>query len=237
MHDHVVHAGPGRQAIHLDQRIEGIDEQDVSRATVRRERRIVHLHGLVVIEELRARRLRHGELRGDAGGQARRGDRADRAEHAVAVGLHQLVEKRAELHHRVFHFALGGVLDGLFRRIAGVFDELRDFDGVPEKYRRHLRDVVDGARAAAQVATVHVREAGLASRTDLQRKPHVARADAFHVAALLDHGQQDVVPLVEQWKFVADFFELQRNRLRVLHLCHWICFSLGMEFVRLSGSA
>ena len=70
-----------------------------------------------------------------------------------------------------------------------VFDELGDFHGVPEKYRRDLRDVVNGAGAAAQIAAVHIREAGFASRTNLQRKPHVARADAFHVAALLDHGQ------------------------------------------------
>ena len=94
-------------------------------------------------------------------GQAAGGDRADRAEHAVAVGLHHFVEKRAELHHRVFHFALGGVLDGFVGRVAGVFDELGDFDGVAEKYRRHLRDVVDGSGAAAEVAAVHVREAGL----------------------------------------------------------------------------
>ena len=106
--------------------------------------------------------------------------------------------------------------------LRGVFDELGDFHGVPEKYRRDLRDVVDGAGAAAQVAAVHIGEAGFASGTDLQRKPHVARADFFHVAALLDHGEQDVVPLVEQRKFVAHFFQLQRDGLCVLHLCHWL---------------
>ena len=37
-----------------------------------------------------------------------------------------------------------------------------------------------------------------------------------------------VVPLVEQRKFVADFFQLQRNRLRVLHLCHVIGFPFGV---------
>jgi len=174
VHDEIVGARAGRQPVHLNERVERIDEEDVGRATIGGERRVVHLHGLVVVEKLRAGRLRHVELRGDSGGQTAGGDRGDRAEDAVAVRLHHFVEKRSELHHRVFHFALGGVLDGLFRRIAGVFDELGDFDGVPEKYRRDLRDVVDGARAAAQVAAVHVGKAGLASRTDLQRKPHVA---------------------------------------------------------------
>jgi len=108
------------------------------------------------------------------------------------------------LRHRVFHFALRGVLEGLVRRVGGVFDELRDFDCVPEKHRRHLRDVACGSRTLANVAADQVREVGLASRTELQRKPHVARADAFHVATLLDHSQQDVVPLVKQRKLIAD---------------------------------
>jgi hypothetical protein len=206
----------------LDERIEWIDEQDVRRAAIGRERRVVHLHRLVVVEKLRAGRLGHPELRRHAAGQAARGDRTHRAEHAVAVGLHHLVQERAELRHRVFHFALGRILDRLLRRIRRVLHELRDFHGVPEKYRSHLRHVVDGSRAAAQVAAVHVRQAGLAPRTNLQRKPHVPRADAFHVAALLDHRQQDVVPLVEQRQLVPHLLQLQRNRLRILHLCHGV---------------
>ena len=118
MNDHVVRGGAARQRVHLNQRIERIDEQDVRRAAIRGERRVVHLHGLVVIEKLRAGRLRHRELRGHAGRQAAGGDGADRAEHAVAVRLHHFVEERTELRHRVFHFALGGVLDGFFGSIA-----------------------------------------------------------------------------------------------------------------------
>ena len=231
MHDHVVHAGAGRQRIHLQQRIERIDQQHVRRSAIGGQRGVVNLHGLVVIEKLRAGRLGHPELRGDSRGQSGGGDRADRAQHAVAVGLHHLVEKRAELRHGVFHFALGGVLDGFLRRIRGVFHQLGDFHGVPEKYRRHLGHVVERAGTAAQVAAVHIGQAGLASWTNLQRQPHVARADAFNVAALLDHGQQDVVALVKQRKLVADFFELQRDGLCILHLCHGLNFSLGMDFV------
>jgi hypothetical protein len=78
--------------------------------------------------------------------------RYERAEHAVAVCVHHLVEKRTELHHRVFHFALGSVLDGFVGRVAGVFDELRDFDRVLGKYQRHLRDVVGGSGTAAELA-------------------------------------------------------------------------------------
>ena len=46
------------------------------------------------------------------------------------------------------------------------------------------------------------------------------RADALHVAALLNHSQQDVVALIEKWEFVPHFLKLQRNGLCVLHLCH-----------------
>ncbi len=70
----------------------------------------------------------------------------------------------------------------------------------------------------------------------MQRQAHVSRADAFHVAALLDHGQQDVVALVQQRKLVPDFFQLQRNRLRILHLCHVIEFSLGLTILTARNS-
>ena len=42
----------------------------------------------------------------------------------------------------------------------------------------------------------------------------------FDVAALLDHGEKDVVPFVKQREFVANLFELERDGLCVLHLCH-----------------
>jgi len=54
----------------------------------------------------------------------------------------------------------------------------------------------------------------------LQREAHVAGADAFDVAALLDHGEQDVIAFVKKREFVADLFELERDGLCVLHLCH-----------------
>ena len=101
-----------------------------------------------------------------------------------------------------------------------------------KKIGRDLRDVVDRAGAAAQIAAVHVGEAGFASGTNLQRQAHVARADAFDVAALLDHGEQDVVALVEQRKFVADLFELQRDGLRILHLCHGGVSVVGFELAQ-----
>ncbi|MFY9527881.1 MAG: hypothetical protein WBC04_13235 [Candidatus Acidiferrales bacterium] len=131
-----------------------------------------------------------------------------------------LSRKGAELRHRVFHFTLGCILDGLLRCIRGVLDELGDFDGVAEKDGGDLRHIVGGARAAAQVAAVHVGKTCFASGTNLQREPHVAGGNSFDVAALLDHGQQDVVPLVKQREFVPDLFQLQRDRLRILHLCH-----------------
>src|SRR5215469_1583865 len=48
--------------------------------------------------------------------------------------------------------------------------------------------------------------------------------------ALLDHRQQDIVTLVKQRKFVANIFQLQGDRLCVLHLCHVSEFSIGMEW-------
>ena len=161
-----------------------------------------------------------------------RRDRVDRAEHAVAVGLHHFVEESAELCHCVFHFALGGVLDRFLGRVRSVLDELGDFDGVAEKYGRHLRDVVHGAGTAAQITAVHIGEACFASGTNLQREAHVARADAFDIAALLDHGEQDVVAFVEERKFVANFFELQCDGLRILHLCHGGVSVVGFELAQ-----
>jgi hypothetical protein len=131
-----------------------------------------------------------------------------------------------------FYFTLGGVLDGFLGRVGCVLDELGDFDGVAEKYGRHLRDVVDGAGTAAQIAAVHIGETCFASGTNLQREAHVARADAFDIAALLDHGEQDVVAFVEERKFVADFFELQCDGLRILHLCHGGVSVVGFEVAR-----
>jgi hypothetical protein len=93
------------------------------------------------------------------------------------------------LRHRIFHFALGGVFDGFFGSVRSVFDELGHFHGVPEEYRSHLRHVVNGSGAAAQVAAVHICETGFASGANLQRKAHVTGADAFNISALLNHGQ------------------------------------------------
>ncbi|MDR3720222.1 MAG: hypothetical protein P4L00_01370, partial [Candidatus Acidoferrales bacterium] len=67
MDDHIGRRGAARQRVHLDQRIERIHEQDVGRAAIGGERRVVHFDGLVVVKKLRAGRLGHRELRGDAG--------------------------------------------------------------------------------------------------------------------------------------------------------------------------
>src|SRR2546427_10860200 len=139
----------------------------------------------------------------------------DRAEDAVAGGLHQLVEERAELFHSVGDFALGRVFHGLLARVRGVLDEFGDFNGEAEENRRDRRHVVEGAGAAAEVAAVGVVAAGFASGIDLQGQTHGAAADFFDVAALLDHGEQDVVALVEQRDFVAHLFELQSNYVGV----------------------
>jgi len=110
--------------------------------------------------------------------------------------------------HVVFHFALRGVLDGLLGRVRGIFDQLRNFYRVAEEDRRHLRDVVGCSRTAAEIAAVEIGEAGFASRTNLKWKPHVARADAFDVASLLNHGEKNVVAFVKERKFVPHLFKL-----------------------------
>jgi hypothetical protein len=217
VNDHVVRGGTGGNCVNRDRAAEWIDGGNVARAAIRGERGIVDLNRLIVIHEDRTRRLGHRER----GGR----DRVDRAEHAVAIGLHHFVEEGAKLRHRVFHFTLGGVLDRFLGRVRGVLDELGDFYGVAEKYGRHLRDVVDRAGTAAQIA----------SGTNLQREAHVARADAFDIAALLDHGEQDVVAFVEERKFVADFFELQCDGLRILHLCHGGVSVVGFELAQASA--
>ena len=110
--------------------------------------------------------------------------------------------------------------EGIDCRDVGRHARLRNFHRVAEENRRHLRDVVGGSRTAAKIAAVEIGEAGFASRTDLKRKPHVARADAFHVTSLLNHGEKNVVAFVEERKFVPHLFELQRDCLRILHLWH-----------------
>src|SRR5205807_5651791 len=106
---------------------------------------------------------------------------ADAAEDAVAGGLHQLVEERAELLHAVGDFALGGIFDGAFAAGGGVFDQLRDFNREAEENRRDLRDVIRRAGAAAEVAAVGVVRAGFAAGIDLQRQAHVAARNFLHV--------------------------------------------------------
>ena len=146
----------------------------------------------------------------------------DRAQHAVAGGLNQFVEERAELFHAVGDFALHGIFDGFFARVGGVFDELGDFHREAEKYRRNCGDVVRGARAAAQIAAVGVVASGFAAGIYLQRK-RMARAGNFlDVAALLDHGEQNVVALVEQGHFVAHLFQLQRDAFANLTWLAWL---------------
>jgi hypothetical protein len=159
VNDHVVRGGAGRNRVNSNRAGEWIDGGDVAGAAIRGKRGVVDLDRLVVINEDGTWRLSHCE-RG-------RSDRVDRAEHAVAIGLHHFVEESAELRHRIFHFALGGVLDRFLGRVRSVLDELGDFDGVAEKYGRHLRHVVDGAGTAAQIAAVHIGETCFASGTDL----------------------------------------------------------------------
>ena len=91
------------------------------------ERRVVNLNRLAGIDERSA--VGHGHREGGAG------DRADRAEHAVAGSLHQLVEERAKLLHALRDFALGGVFDGALAAGGHVFDELGDFDREAEENR------------------------------------------------------------------------------------------------------
>jgi hypothetical protein len=206
-------------------RADGIGGGHVASAAVGGQGGVVDLHGLPDIDERSA--VGHGHR------ERRAGDGVDGAEHAVARGLHQLVEKRAELFHAVGHFTLGGVFDGALAAGGGVFDQLRDFNREAEENRRDLRDVVRRAGAAAQVAAVRVVGAGFASRVDLQGQAHIAAGNLLHVAALLDHGEQNVVALVEQGHFVAHLLELQRDDIRVC-LCWHLFFSLGL--LRWEGS-
>src|SRR5207237_6715104 len=53
-----------------------------------------------------------------------------------------------------------------------------------------------------------------------------ARRYRFRIAALLDHGKQDVVPFVEQGNLVPHLFQLQCNYARV-SLCSQFVFSLA----------
>src|SRR6267378_4930767 len=198
-------------------RVDGIGGGNVARATVGGQRGVVDLHGLPDVDERGA--IGHGHGEGGAG------DGVDGAEHAVAGGLHQLVEKRAELFHAVGDFALCSVFDGAFAAGGGVFNQLRNFNREAEENRRDLRDVVGRAGAAPEIAAVRVVRAGFASRVDLQGQAHVAAGNFLHVAALLDHGEQNVVALVEQGHFVAHLFELQRDDIRVC-LCWHLFFSL-----------
>jgi hypothetical protein len=61
----------------------------------------------------------------------------------------------------------------------------------------------------------------------LEWKTHGAAGDFFDVAALLDHGKQDIVALVEERDFVTDFFELECNGLGIGHGWHGVWFSFG----------
>jgi hypothetical protein len=49
---------------------------------------------------------------------------------------------------------------------------------------------------------------------------------------LLDQAHQDIVALVRRWKLVANFFQLERNGSCILHLCHIVNVSLGLNFVQ-----
>ena len=67
VNDHVVGDGAAGQRVHLNQRVERIDEQRrCAEPRLVVSVGVVHLHRLVVIEKLRAGRLGHGELRGHA---------------------------------------------------------------------------------------------------------------------------------------------------------------------------
>src|SRR5271165_1093117 len=165
VHDHVGGDGAGRHVVHGDGlRGDGVGGEhrgddaggDVA---VGGQGGVVDLDGLTRVDERRAAGDGHGE------GAAR--DVADGAEHAVAGGLHQLVEESTELLHAVGHFALGGVFDGALTAGGGVLHELGDFNGEAEENRGDLRDVIGGAAAAPEVAAVGVVAAGFASGVDL----------------------------------------------------------------------
>ena len=51
----------------------------------------------------------------------------------------------------------------------------------------------------------------------------------MHPPLAVSYTHLDVYKRQQQRKLVPDFFQLQRNRLRILHLCHVIEFSLGMD--------
>src|SRR6266478_3617185 len=219
VHEHVGGDGAGGKDIDGDGlRVDGIGGGDVASAAVGGQRGVVDLYGLPDVDE-------RGAI-GDSHREGGAGDGVDGAEDAVAGGLHQLVEKRAELLHAIGHFALRGVFDGAFAAGGGVFNQLRDFNREAEENRRDLRDVIGRAGAAPEVAAVRVVRTRFASRVDLQGQAHVAAGNFLHVAALLDHGEQNVVALVEQGHFVARLFELQRDDIRVC-LCWHLFFSLG----------
>src|SRR5207245_4350822 len=103
-------------------------------------------------------------------------------------GLHELVEKRAELLHAVGDFALGGIFDGALAAGGRVFDQLRDFNREAEENRRDLRDVVGRARAAAQVAAVGVVRTGFAASVDLHGQSPIAAVYSVHVSTICAYG-------------------------------------------------
>src|SRR6266852_4583968 len=167
----------------------GIGRGHVASTAIRGQCGVVHLNRLADVDERGAAWHAHG--------QRCSGNAVDGAEHAVAGGLHQLVEKRAELFHAVGDFALGGIFDGALAAGGGVFHQLRDFNREAEENRRDLRDVIGRARAAAEVAAIGVVRTGFAAGIHLQGQAHVAAGNFLHVAALLDHGEYNVVTLVE----------------------------------------
>ena len=236
VHNHVAGNGAGGDIVHGD----GLRGRNGVRGghtghhrgrhvAVSGQRGVVDLNRLPGIDQRGAGRHRHGEHVA--------ADGADGAQHAVAGGLNHFVEEGAELLHPVGYFALGRVLNGLFARVRGVLQQLGDFHRELEENRRDLRHVVSRSRAAAQVAAIGVVGTRLAARNELQRQTHVTRTDFFHVAALLDHGQQDVVPLVQQRNLVPHLLQLQRNSLAVAHcwhlfflLCsHSVCYFLPAQ--------
>ena len=183
MNDDVAVGESGGVGIHSNglRGADGIGRDDVGGATVGGQRRVVDLNRLADVNERRTGRRGHGP--------SRAGERAYGAEDAVAGGLHQLVEKRAELLHAVGHFALGGVFDGALAAGGRVFHQLRDFNREAEENRRDLGDIVGRAGAAAEIAAVGVVRAGFAAGIHLQRQAHVAAGNFLHVPALLDHGE------------------------------------------------
>src|SRR5262249_61282983 len=95
----------------------------------------------------------------------------------------------------------GGLLAGAFTAVGRVFHQLGDLNREAEENRRDLRDVVGSAGAAAEIAAIGVVRAGFASGIDLQRQAHVAARDFLDVAALLGHGEQNIVALIEKRYF------------------------------------